>query len=446
MRGLLLFVVFVASVPLIFVSPFYGVLMWYVFSIGNLPAFTYGFFAGLNYAYVIAICTFASWLLFSSEKKAIPLTTVVVLTLLFSIWMTITSLFALAPSELVWDKWIIVHKILLMALVGYALTTTPARVSQLVWAVVLSLGFWGVRGAIIGALTGGASKLYGPGNSAIGDNNDFGLALVMILPLIFYKWQLAESRWLRHALLCLGAMVTVSVVLTYSRGALLGLGAMAAVLLVRSRARVRIALVIITLGSLVWNFAPQAWFERMNTIETYDQDASANSRLYIWKVALQIAHQRPVIGGGFKVTYWPDATNPLLAGSDVPELTRARASHSIYFETLAEHGYVGLAIFLAITIYSWFNCSRLIRQSVGRKELAWAEHLGRMGQPVLIAYWTAGAFASQTYLDEYWCMVFLFDAARRIAAKQASSAFDALSSAHLPERQARASALVPKRR
>src|SRR4051812_45070241 len=294
MRGLLFFVIFVASMPLIFVSPFYGVLMWYILSLGNFTAITYGFFSQLNYAYVIAVLTLVSWLMFSSEKKWIPLTPIVLLTLLFSAWMTITSLFALAPSDLVWDKWTIVHKVLLMALVGYALTTTPARISQLVWVVILSIGFWGVKGAITGVITGGGNRLSGPGNSAIADNNDFGLALDMILPLIFYKSQLAESRWLRHALLCMGALVTVAVVLTYSRGALLGLAAMAAVLLARSRAKVPIAVLIITLGTLIYNFAPQAWLDRMNTIEEYNKDESAEARLYMWQVALQIADQRPV--------------------------------------------------------------------------------------------------------------------------------------------------------
>ena len=59
----------------------------------------------------------------------------------------------------------------------------------------------------------------------------------------------------------------------------------------------------------------------MNTIEEYQQDESAGARLYLWRVALQVAGQRPVIGGGFKVTYWTEATNPLLSGTDIPRLT-----------------------------------------------------------------------------------------------------------------------------
>jgi len=57
--------------------------------------------------------------------------------------MTITSCFAFAPAEVVWDRWVFVHKICSWVSSGYALTTTRERVNQLVWVVVLSIGFWG---------------------------------------------------------------------------------------------------------------------------------------------------------------------------------------------------------------------------------------------------------------------------------------------------------------
>src|SRR5437899_2832070 len=87
------------------------------------------------------------------------------------------------------------------------------------------------------------------------------------------------------------------------------------------------------------------------------------------------------------------------------------AAHSIYFDVLSEHGWVGLALFLMIGVYSWMNCSWLIRRSRGRPELAWATVLGKMGQAVLVGFWVGGAFQSLAYFDEYWCLLFSFDAA-----------------------------------
>src|SRR5271165_381228 len=434
MRGIGFFLAFVACLPLIFVSPFNGVLAWYVFSLGNFHTLIWGGpFAGLNYAYVIAIATCVSWVLSRTDKKQLPITPLVILTLLFSVWITFTSWLALAPGDDVWVKWSTVQKILFMCLVGYALTTTRDRLNQLIWAVLLTIGLWGVKGAIFGILHGGG-QIHGPDGGMLADNNDFGLGLILILPLIFYQWHFATNRHLRRGLMLMGFLVTVAVFLTYSRGALVGVCAMGTVFWLRSRAKFSTGLLIAALALSIYSFAPGQWFKRMGTIQTYQDDGSAMSRINLWKISLRIAELNPVTGGGFRVTFWPTITNNMLRGTDLERLTKPRAAHSIYFDALSEHGWVGLGLFLMILGYSWMNCAWLIRRSRRRPDLAWANTLGRMGQAVLIGYATAGAFASQAYLDEYWCIIFIFDAARRLVGKELApaNAFAASRAARLP--------------
>jgi len=420
MRGLFFFIVFTSSLPLIFVSPFNGVLIWYIFSLGNFHTLIWGGpFSNLYYAYIIAILTCVSWAFSRSDKKQLPMTSLVRATVLFAIWVTITSCFALAPDSMVWSKWLETEKILFMCLVGYALTTTRDRLNQLIWAVVLALGVWGVKGAIVSLLHGG-TMIHGPDQGRNADNNHFAVALILILPLLLYRWQLAVDRRLRWGLMAMTALVTLACVFTYSRGGLLGLLAAATVFSLRSRAKLPAALVVLAIGLCIYAFAPKAWFNRMGTIETYQEDASAGARLTMWQRSLRIAANHPVMGGGFNVLYWPNAVNPLLIGTTIPRMTQGRAAHSSYFEVLTEHGYIGLALFLVIGIYSWLNCSWLARLTRERSDLAWANLLGRTGQAALVGYWVAGAFASLAYLDEYWGIVFMFDAARRIVAREIS--------------------------
>jgi putative inorganic carbon (hco3(-)) transporter len=433
MRGLIFFVIFLSSLPLIFVSPFYGVLIWYVFSLGDFHTLTWGFLDNLYYAYIIAALTCISWIASPTEKKHLPLTPLVILTLLFSLWMTITSWFALAPDDAVWDRWVFVHKILFMCLVGYALTTTRERVNQLIWVVVLAIGVWGVKGTISVILHGGASSgIRGPDGGVMSDNNAFGLALVMMLPLLFYQWHNAANRHLRRGLMVMGFLVCLAVIFTYSRGALVGICAMGAVFWLRSRAKLATGALILVVGLSVYSFAPQHWFDRMATIQNYEGEASAMSRIEIWKISLRIAELHPVFGGGFRVTYFPGITNPMLDGTLLRRLDKPLAAHSIWFETLSEQGWVGLALFSAIAIYSFFNCSWLIRHTRGRPDLEWANLLGRMGQAVLVGYWAAGTFVSLAYFDEYWCVIFIFDAARRIVAKEITSPARALAGVPRP--------------
>jgi probable O-glycosylation ligase (exosortase A-associated) len=417
---------FISSLPLIFVSPFNGVLIWYIFSLGNFHTLIWGGpFTNFNYAYVIAILTCVSWVFSRSDKKQLPMTPLVIATVLFAMWMTITSCFALAPDSMVWSKWLETEKILFMCLVGYALTTTRDRLNHLIWAMVLALSAWGVKGAILSFLHGG-TMIHGPDQGRNADNNHFAVSLILILPLLLYRWQLAADRRLRWGLMAMTLLVTLAIAFTYSRGGLLGLFATGAVFWLRSRAKLPAALVVLAIGSCIYAFAPNAWFYRMGTIETYQDDASAAARLNIWAASLRIAASHPVMGGGFNVTFWPNAVNPLLVGTTIPKLRLPIANHSSYFEVLSEHGYVGLVFFLVIGIYSWSNCSWLVRHARERPDLAWASLLGRMGQAALVGYWVGGAFASLAYLDEYWGILFMFDAARRIVAREISPPVAAL--------------------
>jgi probable O-glycosylation ligase (exosortase A-associated) len=318
--------------------------------------------------------------------------------------------------------WSRVEKVLFMCLVGYALTTSRERIDQLVWVVVLSIGVWGVKGAIFDLLHGGTARVYGPGTSDIGDNNDFGVALIIILPLMFYQWHRQTNRYLRHGIIVMVFLVALGVLFTYSRGALVGACAMGTVFWLRSRAKLTTGLLIIAVGLFALLFVPEGWFKRMDTIGTYQEDSSAMSRILFWKISLRVAEVHPFLGGGFKVTYWPAAVNPMLSGTTLPPLTAPKAPHSIYFEVLSEHAWFGLALYLAIAVFSWRNCSWLVRRSRDRPDLAWANFLGRMGQGSLVAFWVGAAFVSQAYLDEYWCIIFVFDAARRLVARETGSA------------------------
>ena len=83
----------------------------------------------------------------------------------------------------------------------------------------------------------------------------------------------------------------------------------------------------------------------METIGSYEEDGSAMGRINIWKVSLRIAELHPVTGGGFRATYAPTMINDLLRGTAIRRLTKPRAAHSIYFDALSEHGWLGLALF-----------------------------------------------------------------------------------------------------
>ena len=95
-----------------------------------------------------------------------------------------------------------------------------------------------------------------------------------------------------------------------------------AVVFLRSSAKLAIGVPILGVGLTIYAFAPPQWFNRMESIETYQDDGSAMGRLYMWHVGLQIAEAHPFVGAGFKATAYPNMVNPWLHG--IPQMTIGR--------------------------------------------------------------------------------------------------------------------------
>ncbi|HEY1299981.1 MAG TPA: putative O-glycosylation ligase, exosortase A system-associated [Stellaceae bacterium] len=422
MRGLLLFVVFFALLPLVVIKgPFIGILMWFWISLMSPQDIAYGAFTTIPYAMIVAITTLVTWLLSRSEPKFPPLGKTTVLLFLLMFWFSVTSVFGIAQSEIIFDRWQLAEKMLLMTLVAYTLTTTRARLDQLIVVCVFSIAFFGVKGGLFSLMTGGQYRVRGPDQTMIGDNNDLGVALTMILPLLFYLRERYGRTWYKWPLLAIIGLTIVGDVFTYSRGGLLAVIAMTGVLWLRARKKIATLVLIVLAAVGIWNFAPQEWVDRMVTIESYQKDESAESRIYIWKLAFAMAQKSPILGGGFHWSYDPAAVNRTLTNTGMPSLTRPRAPHSIWFEMLGEQGFVGLAIFVAILASLALDAQWLIRKTRRRPELLWANNLGRMLQVALVGYCAGGSFVSLATYDGFYVLVIIGAAAHRIVAAELAS-------------------------
>ena len=78
----------------------------------------------------------------------------------------------------------------------------------------------------------------------------------------------------------------------------------------------------------------------------------------------------------------------MLVYTDLPR--KKKAAHSIYFDVVSGNGWVGLTLSLMIGANSWLSCSWLIRRSRDRRELAWANVLGKRAKSCSSAFNPAG--------------------------------------------------------
>ena len=394
MRSILVTLLIFGSLPLIVVKPHVGVLVWSWIGYMNPHRLTWGFAYDFSFALVVGLVTIGAWL-FSRERKTLPWHPLVLLLAAFAAWVSFTTLFAAYPDDAHW-KWDRTIKIMLFnGFVTLGLITTRQRLDALIWVIVLSLGFFALKGALFTVLTGGIYRLQGPSGSFIADNNQFGMALLMAMPLVRYLQLTAPSRWMRLGLLMLLVCFLVAVLGTYSRGAVVGLAVTAIALLVKSRHRMRLALMAGLALAAAVQFMPEHWHERVASIFAYQEDASAQARIESWRYALEVAREHPVIGGGFEI----------FRGNEAATGAGYRSAHSIYFETLGEHGWVGLGLFLALGLGAYLTARSVTRCARDDQELSWAADLAAMVQVSIAAYAIAGLFLNLATFDLYYHLI-----------------------------------------
>jgi O-antigen ligase len=258
------------------------------------------------------------------------------------------------------------------------------------------------------------------------ETNYFAANLVLVIPIAFAIARLELVPWRRRLWTGAGVLLVVELLLTASRGGLLGLIVAASAYVYRRRG------LAATLGGLVLIIAaalvlPTGLAER--TLATLDPDApqppglEQSNRAH---VALAWAGLRMIIDAPF--TGVGPQNFKALSQAYAPELNQAYIAHNTYLELAAELGLPVLAIFLWLLLQVFRSFNRAATGAASgapsvapggsaadaraTRELAgWADGL-RSG---LLGFVVSGAFISAQYEKMFWVVVFLSIAIHRMA-------------------------------
>jgi putative inorganic carbon (hco3(-)) transporter len=370
--------------------PWIGVMLWTWLSIMNPHRYTYGFAYSAPLAAVAAAATLIG-LLLTRERRSPFQGAPSVWLALFVVWMTVSWVLGLDPAG-DYEQWNKVMKVQLMVFVGLVLLHTKEHIIALAWVSAGSLALLGIKGGIFTLTGGGHQRVWGPPGSFIADNNEFALSLVMAIPLLRFLQLQLQPGWRRHAMTLTMLLCAAAAVGTHSRGALLAIGAMSLVLWWRGKSRFLGGIVIAAVAIGLLAFMPESWTDRMSTISEYQEDDSALGRISAWWNAWGIAKDYP-FGIGF------NAARPELFARYSPYPERVHAAHSIYFQVLGNHGFVGLILFFATFVSTYLLAGRLRKAARPHPEAAWCDDMGAMIQVSLVGYAVGGAFLSLSYFD-----------------------------------------------
>lgn len=183
----------------------------------------------------------------------------------------------------------------------------------------------------------------------------------------------------------------VGIFMTQSRGGILAFFITMLFIVFNSRYRIYGLLLVILTTVGMYVAMPYA-FERLKSVEHYQDEASARSRIDAWKASLKMAHDHPLTGvgiGNFIVAYGLVYRPP-----DSFHQYAWFAAHSIYFEILGELGLPGIAFLLLVLFFNFWDNFMSFSLIKLNKALEGFQKIPMYLSSVFVSFMICGAFLS----------------------------------------------------
>jgi len=309
--------------------------------------------------------------LFSDKEKLGRLPSMFYIAIAFAIWVTFTTTQAVNEGP-AWEKWNWAIESVLITVAAPLFLRTKAQLETAFLAAFSALSAH--------VLTAGVKSVFGTAgydrlgmlmqtNNWLGETSTLALAAIMSIPMAWYAIRHSEilepyrGWYLKVGFAIYAYLAIMCVVGTSART---GVISIAALLIIGIKGIVRKAVALSCAALFVLygqSLLPGKALTRFSTILTYTQDDSAEIRVGVWKWARQYAAQHP-LGGGFSVFYLNefDYTKQDATGALITQHVKSTAPHSIYFEVLGEHGYIGEVLFLLLIVGGLWGTYRLSKK------------------------------------------------------------------------------------
>ena len=228
-----------------------------------------------------------------------------------------------------------------------------------------------------------------------GDPNDVAFVLATTLPFTF--WLLRERGARRFAAVAMIAVISVSILLTFSRGALVGLAAGLLWTALVERKHLKVVVVGAVAAALVLGIVLQTQqnqVERGLRVKENIAGSNVSSRLEAWDAASRLASEHPLLGvgpGNFQFHYLEETGRP--AGTPV-----LRVVHNAYLDIAAELGVIAMLLFLGYLAMMLGRLTTAVRHNLGPSGLASA------ARTALVIAIFAAITLSEQYYAPFWLL------------------------------------------
>lgn len=381
-------------------KPWWGVLSLAVFSYLNPHAYSWGFVRTLPVYYVlflvVAFRTFTA-----KDKQPLPKDWRIPTFVILWIYFAITSTFAYFP-DLAWHTFWFVTKIYIPFYFTLVLINTRYKLYCLIVTIAASIGIVALKGGIFAILKGFSARVYGPPNTQFAENNAFAVAMLICIPLLLIWQKETLNPWFKKGILFAIPIIYAASLSSWSRGALLTMTALTLMLIWKSKHKL-LAIPLVFIGTfIVMPFLPQEWFGRMNTIETYQSDSSAMSRIEAWTDGWNHTLEHPFVGAGFEGWRW----------------VTMRDWHSSYVEMFSEHGFIAFGLWLSLILGTLISLTTLPKKTHQVEGMEWVSNYCFMLRASLICYMVGTLFLGLSYWDLLYHLIFISVLVKKFALEE----------------------------
>jgi probable O-glycosylation ligase (exosortase A-associated) len=354
----------------------------------------------LPFSLITAVLTVGAYLVL--DRRDPPrLGLLTALLVVWAVWITLTTTWALFPVA-AWEKWDAAFKTVLFTTLLPFCFRSRIQVEAALLVILCCIASNVVPFAIKSLFDSGG---YGRPLGLVtlnggwgGEGSTLSTYAFTCLPLAAYLQRhslLAPARgWLRWVYLAAPGIATMGAFGTFARAALVACSVWAVLTWWQSRRKLMTAVVMVAAAACVVPFMGDAWMARISTIADPRQEESANVRLLVWAWTVDLANHYPA-GAGFNSNLGNRFEMRTSDGAEIVE--QGRAFHSIYFEALGEHGWVGLTIFLGIFAVFFLDMQRIRRRVRDRPDLEWIGDLARALSMSMLIFMSGAAFVGIAY-------------------------------------------------
>ena len=262
------------------------------------------------------------------------------------------------------------------------------------------------------AIVGFIKKGKGVGGF-LGDENDFCMALNMILPFSLFGIFSAKTKSGKMYCIFITCFFLFVVILTQSRGGFVGLVAVAVYCWLRTKKKVVLAFMMGLLVVFALLIAPTEYWEEVKSIndESTMTYGTGGQRIYAWKLGWKMFIDNPIMGVGQGNYPWNvmEAEEQMGMSWQTRSLS-GRAAHSLYFTLLPELGLIGTILYGMMLIYSLKdlkylkNISKMRQKALSKDDSNRIYYLALACEGSLVGFLVSSVFISTLYYPNFWIL------------------------------------------